>query len=88
MEQIAIYPELKRLKAENEELKRKNEDLEERLSIASPDVVHCKDCKYYNIPQKCIVARMAQLKGVDRCMLHDFNWYCADGKLKEETNND
>ena len=88
MEQIAVYPELKRLKAENEELKRKNEDLEERLSIASPDVVHCKDCKYYNIPQKCIVARMAQLKGVDRWMIHDLDWYCADGKLKEETNND
>lgn len=35
MEQIAVYPELKRLKAENDELKKKNEDLEERIAIMS-----------------------------------------------------
>ena len=80
MEQIAVYPELKRLKAENEELKRKNEDLEERLAIASPDVVHCKDCKRLGDSLYCPLAS----EGISKAD----NWFCADGELKEETNND
>ena len=40
MEQIAVYPELKRLKAENDELKKKNEDLEERIAIMEDDGWH------------------------------------------------
>ena len=75
MEHIAVYPELKRLKAENEELKRKNEDLEERLAITSPDVVHCKDCKRLGDSLYCPLSS----EGINK----EDDWFCGDGEMKE-----
>ena len=80
MEQIAVYPELKRLKAENEELKRKNEDLEERLAITSPDVIRCKDCKH---KEKDGISEGFHYCNVNGLQVTD-DWYCADGEPKGE----
>ena len=44
------------------------------------ELIRCRNCKYYDVPQKCIVARVAQWKEVPRWMLHDNDWYCADGE--------
>ena len=46
------------------------------------ELVRCGECKYYDDPQKCIVAKVAKLKDVDRFLLFDANWFCADGKRK------
>lgn len=46
------------------------------------ELVRCGECKYHDNPQKCIVANVAKHKGVDRFLLFDGNWFCADGKRK------
>lgn len=85
MEQIAVYPELKRLKAENEELKRKNEDLEERIAIVSPDVVHCKDCKHLIDNPMFMNDGYCGKMMDDHCVKFkpDDDWFCAYGEQKE-----
>jgi hypothetical protein len=48
------------------------------------EIVRCGECKHYNNPQKCIVANVAKYKNVDRFLLFDDNWFCADGKRKAQ----
>ena len=73
------------MKAENEKLKRKNEDLEERLAIVSPDVVYCKDCKKRYDSMNCPIALIADLLKNTRVFEYKVsdNWFCADGEQKE-----
>lgn len=50
------------------------EDLEERVAIASKDVIHCNNCKHYEaFTQSCNIG--------DGIMLPDF--YCANAESKE-----
>ena len=46
-------------------------------------IVHCKDCKHFDNPQKCHIAKMCRDANVDRFLLKDGNWYCADGEKEK-----
>ena len=59
-----------------------------------PDIIHCKDCKWYEIeqlkrdgtddkrykPSVCVIGAYAEPRKAD--------WYCADGERREDGNND
>ena len=46
-------------------------------------VVQCKDCKYGSDPVEGYIACNNDIGTVD-CIIHEPNWFCADGERKEE----
>ena len=55
------------------------EDLEERVAIASPDVIRCKDCGY---KEKDGISEGFHYCNINGLQVTD-DWFCADGKPKE-----
>ena len=69
---------IKSLQAQLQNTKERLEEAENRLNR----IVYCKDCKHFDDPNKCHVAKMCRDAGVDRFLLRDWNWYCGDGEGK------
>ena len=69
---------IKFLQAQLQNTKERCEEAENRLNR----IVYCKDCKHFDDPNKCHVAKMCCDAGVDRFLLRDWNWYCGDGEGK------
>ena len=51
--------------------------------IRLPEIVRCKDCKYANNPQDCMISRIEELTGIEKGLLYQPDWFCADGKRKD-----
>ena len=69
---------IKSLQEQLQNTKERCEEAENRLNR----IVYCKDCKHFDDPKKCHVAKMCLDAGVDRFLLRDWNWYCGDGEGK------